>query len=251
MSMKCLRFVGLLPVLFLSCKHGPSTRDKETAQIHYELGINAQQSNNPQEALKELRTALALNPTNFEAHNAMGILLHLGFNKPEDAIAHYKRALELDPNYSEAKNNLGNVYLDLRRYDEAAKLYEAVLADLLYPVPYIAQGNLGWALYKKGDVQQGIEHLKTSVALNPKFCLGYKNLGMIYEEKGERLESCRFIGKYRDACPEEGDAYYREGVCLARAGKGNEARDRFKTCEAKTHNEALKEDCARLRKQLQ
>jgi len=249
--MKYLRLSPFLALLLAHCKHVPSARDKETAQIHYELGINAQQANNPQEALKEFRTALELNPGYVEANNAMGILLHLGFNKPEEAIPYYKRALEIDPNYSEAKNNMGNAYLDLRRYDEAAKLYEEVLADLLYPVPYIPRANLGWALYKKGDVLKGIEKLKQAVALNPKFCLGYKNLGVIYEEKGDRLESCRFFGKYREACPDEGDAYYREGLCLAKLGKVTEAGDRFKSCETKTRSEALKEDCKRLRQQLQ
>lgn len=240
----------MLPVFALGCKHGSNAKDKETSQIHVELGLTSQQANNPQAALKEFQTALELDPDNFEAHNAIGLLLHLGFNKPEDAVVHYKRAIELNPKFSEAKNNLGNVYLDQRRYAEAAKLYEEVVADLLYPAPFIAQGNLGWALFKKGDVQPGIEHLKMAVALNPKFCLGYKNLGLVFEVKGDRSESCRFFGKYRDACPDEADAHYREGVCLARAGKGADARERFKVCGEKAKNEALKDDCARLLNQL-
>ncbi len=59
------------------------------------------------------------------------------------------------PTFSEARTNLANVYLDQGQYDEAIKLYEQVLNDMLYPTPFIAQGNLGWAYYKKGDTVTG------------------------------------------------------------------------------------------------
>jgi tetratricopeptide (TPR) repeat protein len=161
-------------------------------------------------------------------------------------VAHYKKALEARPGFSEAKTNLANVYLAQARYDEAIKLYEEALNDMLYPTPYIAQGNIGWALYKKGETERALQSIKAAVTLNPGFCLGYKNLGIIYDETGNLSEACRYFGHYREACPDVADAYLREGACQVKLGKMEEARQSFTACEAKAKSQVLKDDCRRL-----
>ncbi len=236
----------LLALALTGCKHVPTEQERRGAEIHYELGIQAQQVGNVQQAYKEFQKALELDPDYPEAHNAIGILLHLSFNRPEEAIQHYNKALEVRPGFSEVKTNLANVYLSQTRYDEAIKLYEAALNDMLYPTPFIAQGNLGWALYKKGETERALQSIKASVTTNPNFCLGYKNLGVIYEETGNISEACRSFGHYREACPDVADAYLREGACQVKMGKMEEARQSFTVCEAKAKSQSLKDDCRRL-----
>ncbi len=243
---RCSSIVWLVVLLGLGCKHIPTEKERESAEIHYELALQAQKMGHQQEAYKELQKALELNPDYPEAHNVVAILLHLAFNRPEEAIPHYQKALELRPNFSEAKTNLGNVYLSQSRYDEAIKLYEEALNDMLYVTPYIAQGNLGWAQYKKGETTLGVQNIKAAVTTNPQFCLGYRNLGSIYEETGEVSEACRYLARYREACPDVADAHLREGACLARQGKVEEARKSFTTCEEKATTGPMKEDCHRL-----
>lgn len=236
----------LLALALMGCKHVPSEKERQGAEIHYELGLQAQQAGNVQEAYKEMQKSLEMDPEYPEAHNATGILLHIAFNRPEQAISHYKKALELRPNFSEAKTNLANVYLSQSRYDEAIKLYEEALNDMLYPTPFIAQGNMGWALYKKGDLERGVQSIKAAVTTNPGFCLGYKNLGIIHDETGDVSEACRYFGRYREACPDVADAYLREGACQVKQGKMEEARQSFTACEAKARSQDLKDDCRRL-----
>jgi type IV pilus biogenesis/stability protein PilW len=236
----------LLALALMGCKHVPTEREREGAEIHYELGLQAQQQGLVQEAYREMQKSLELDPDYAEAHNAMAILLHLAFNRPEEAIQHYKKALEMRPNFSEAMTNLANVYLAQARYDEAIKLYEAALNDMLYPTPYIAQGNLGWALYKKGQTERALQSIRASVTTNPGFCLGYKNMGLIHEETGNVSEACRSFGRYRETCPDVADAYLREGACQVKQGKMEEARQSFTSCEAKAKSQVLKDDCRRL-----
>jgi type IV pilus assembly protein PilF len=238
--------VWLLALLLVGCKHVPTEQERQGAEIHYELGLQAQRMGNVQDAYKELQKSLELNPDYPEAHNVIAVLLHVAFNRPEEAIVHYKKALALRPTFSEAKTNLANVYLSLARYDEAIALYEQALNDMLYPTPFIAQGNLGWALYKKGDKERGVQSIKAAVTMNPGFCLGYRNLGTIYEESGEVSEACNYLGRYREACPDVADAYLREGACQVKQGKVEEARQSFTTCEAKATSRVLKDDCHRL-----
>ncbi|MET0401104.1 MAG: social motility TPR repeat lipoprotein Tgl [Cystobacter sp.] len=239
-------FPCLLALLLLGCKHIPTDKELEGAEAHYQLGLHAYQSGNTQEAYKELQKSLALNPDYAEAHNVTAILLHLAFNRPQEAIVHYEKALKVRPSFSEAKTNLGNVYLSQSRYDEAIALYEQALNDMLYPTPFIAQGNMGWALYKKGNKEQGVQNIKAAVTLNPNFCLGYRNLGTIYEESGELSDACRYLARYREVCSDVADAHMREGACLLKQGKAEEARERFSTCESKATNQMLKDDCHRL-----
>jgi type IV pilus assembly protein PilF len=251
-----LRSIALLTacggaLLALGCAHVPTEKEQRASEIHYDLGIQAQTAGNLQEAYAEYDQALKLDPRNARAHDAMALLLHLAFKKPQAAIPHFEEALRQEPQFSEARVNLGNVYLDLKQYDQAIAHYERALNDMRYPTPYIAQCNLGWAEYKRGNTERAIDQIKASVTVNPKFCLGYRNLGTIYEEAGRQEEACPQFARYRESCPETPDAYYREAVCLAKLGRRADAQKRFSECEAKAVDGQLKDDCRRLRAQLE
>ncbi|MBU8899415.1 social gliding motility protein Tgl [Corallococcus sp. H22C18031201] len=235
-------------VALAGCVHVPTDKERNSSQIHFDLGVQQQQNGDVQDALREFQKALEYNPENAEAHNAMGILLHLAFRRPAEAKGHYEEALKLRPTFSEARTNLANVELDQGRYDQAIKLYEEVLNDMLYATPFIAQGNLGWAQYKKGETDKALQSIKAAVTLNPNFCLGYKNLGLIYDETGRTEDACRQFGRYRENCPEVADAYLREGVCQAKLGQVEAAKQAFSQCEAKAKasEQGLKDDCQRL-----
>jgi type IV pilus assembly protein PilF len=242
--------LALALTLAAGCRTIPE-KDRQSSDIHYDLGIQAQQAGQMQDALAEYTESLRLNPKNPQAHHAMGLLMHHAFGRPDQAEEHFRRALELEPQFTEAKVNLGNLHLDRQRYDQAAKLYEQALADMRYRTPEFAQGNLGWAEYKRGNVEKGINHIKAAVTLNPEFCLGYRNLGSIYDEQGKTEEACVQFRRYREKCPNVADAHYRSGVCLAKLGQTQEAVQRFADCESLAPAGDLKDDCARLGRQLQ
>ena len=237
-----------LLVFVLGCKHVPSAKDQEAASIHYDLGVQALQQNTRQ-ALAEFDLALQLDPELPEALAAKGMLLHVAFGKPEEALPLLKQAIALRPTFSEAKTNLGNVYLDLKRYDEAVKMYQDVLVDIRYPTPYIAQSNLGWARYKLGQTDAAVADIRMALTNNPKFCLGYRNLGTIYEETGQVEDACRQFAKFREYCPQVPEAYLREGTCQAKLGQVAEAKASFQACAEKAQ-EPMKGDCQKLREQL-
>jgi tetratricopeptide (TPR) repeat protein len=239
-----------LALVLSGCKHVPTEKERETAEIRYNLGVQAQKAGNIQEAMSEFQRAVELDPDNADALNALGILLHLSFKRPAEAIKHYERALEVRPDFSEARTNLANVYLDQGQYDQAIQLYEQALNDMLYPTPSFAQGNLGWAYFKKGDTEKALENIQAAVTLNPQFCRGYKNLGLIHEQMGNTELACQNFARYREQCPDVADAYMREGVCLAKQGQVEAARERLQTCETKATQPALKDECRRLREHL-
>lgn len=237
-----------LSFLVGGCAHYVSQENRDKAQSHYELAVGLI-SRSGQQSYVEIEKALALNPLSAEAWHVKGILLHHSFGKLDEAKAAYDKAMELKQPFSEAMTNLGNLYMDMKRYDDAIALYEKALGDVLYGAPFIAQGNMGWAYYKKGDLKSAVERLKASVTINPKYCLGYAQLGQVLGEQNLEEESCKQYSRYREACPEAADGYHRTGLCQMRSGKKEEAQKSFATCVEKSTNLDLKDLCLKLREQ--
>jgi type IV pilus assembly protein PilF len=230
---------------------GPTQKDIESAQIHYELAVNAMENaHDAPTALHELQVALQLNPRMADAQNATGLVLHLMLHRPEQAVPHYLEAIKLDPKNSEIKNNLGACYLDLGRYAEAIALFEQALQDVLYRTPFIAQGNLGWALYKSGDTRGAVEHLKIAVQLNPEYCQGYRSLGMIYNDAGQLTDARRAFEAFQKRCPQLPEGHYRLGLVLLKLDEQSKARAEFAACVKDQPNSDLGAECDRLLKLL-
>jgi Tfp pilus assembly protein PilF len=239
-------FCLLLAALASGCRHIPTDKEQVQAQNFYDLAAT-NLTKDSRQALIDVDRALSLNPDMPEANNAKGLILHLAFGRPEEAVGYYKHALELRPTFSECKVNLGNLYLDQKRYDEAIALYKEALNDMLYPTPYTALGNLGWAQYKKGDRDAALSSIKSAVTMNPKFCQGYRSLGTIYDETGATDDACKAFGKYRELCPDVAEAYRREGVCLAKKGDLAGAHKSLQGCLEKSTVDAERDDCRKLK----
>jgi tetratricopeptide (TPR) repeat protein/uncharacterized membrane protein YgcG len=74
------------------------------------------------EAVRLVRHAITLTPELAEAHNALGLALHLSLRLNE-AAAEYKRALELDPKIKGARRSLADLNRAAGKYEEALALY--------------------------------------------------------------------------------------------------------------------------------
>jgi Tfp pilus assembly protein PilF len=237
-----------LALSLVGCAH-VGEREKEQSRIHYELAVD-NLVRSPQVAIKEADDALVLDPENADAWHVKGLILHHGFQRLDEAQAAYQKALELKKPFSEARTNLGNLYMDLKRYDEAINEYQTSLNDVLYPTPFMAQGNMGWAYWRKGDGKQAVELLKTAISGNAKYCLGYLQLGQIYESQNNVAESCKYFGRFREHCPDRPDAWQREGVCLANAGDRDGAGKAFEKCIEKAGGDDQRDLCKTLKEQL-
>src|SRR5437762_3278054 len=80
----------------------------EYAEAHYDLGAALfELDNGVDEALVEFREALRINPGDAETHNTFGLAL-LEAGNVDEALHEYREALRLNPQYAEARYNLGN-----------------------------------------------------------------------------------------------------------------------------------------------
>lgn len=266
-----LAAVAIAASLMAGCagQRGITAKERDQAAIQYDLGIEALRVCDARTALEHFQQATRTDPGLDVAHAALGLTYHLSFADPLKAIAHYKKALELKPKSPEVNCNLANVYLDLGRYDEAIVLYEKALEDILYKTPFIAENNLGWCHYKRGDVEKGIDHIRTAIIANPKFCLGYRNLGLIHAEQGDQAKAAENFALYAKHCPDSPDAQFRQGVAMLKLGDTAGARQAFERCAApvpgteedragglskgcrKVQDQALLDECRRYRQLME
>jgi len=222
-----------------------SAKDREIAISHMEISQQALAGGDARTALAEIEKSVELNPKDPESRNLYGLLLHLYFGETDASISQYRRAIALRPEYSEAKVNLSAAYIATDRCQEALPLLEEARRDLHYREPYLVENNLGWCKYKLGDVEGALRHLRSAVAINPGFCLGYRNLGEIMDQQGRLDEALRFVDRYARACPEVADADLRRGLLLLDKGDLFGARAAFLACMAKTTDDDLSDECGR------
>ncbi|WP_373046249.1 social motility TPR repeat lipoprotein Tgl [Vulgatibacter sp.] len=243
--MRKLLVLVLVLVFVLAACGGVSQKDRELGEVHQRLAQQSLASGDTRAALAEIEKSVEKDPENPEARNLYGLLLHLYFQRLDAAVVQYRKAIELKPGYSEAKVNLGAALTAQGRCDEAIPLLDEARGDLLYREPYLAENNLGWCKYKKGDVEGALMHLRAAVSNNPGFCLGYRNLAEIAQSQGELDDAMRLLERYGKTCPKEPDADYRLGLVLLEQGKDEAARRSFLACVEKAKDEELGDECTR------
>lgn len=213
-----------------ACRHGPTAEDIDYAQVRYDLGVSEAEEGNVQSAVRELKTAIERYPDFAEAHNALGLLLHMSLGRQQAAEEAYLEALRIRPGFSEVHNNLGALYLDMGRLEEAEKHLREALDDVVYATPYLAQGNLGWALYLQGSHDEALTQLRSAVIVEPRFCQGHRNLGRIYRELGRHEDAKSAFESFVEHCPSAAEAQYEQGRIRFEEGKSEEAREAFEAC---------------------
>ena len=93
-------------------------RDRNKGVVHQNLGMLLSKQGNLQEALKEFRTQVEIDPGKAEAHAALaGAELTLG--DVEAAAKEFRRAIELSPEMAVAHAGLANVHYLRRDYAAA------------------------------------------------------------------------------------------------------------------------------------
>ena len=235
-----------------ACSGVSAEQRRRSAEIHYDLGTNLLQNGDVQGALKEYLDAEKEDDDLPQTHNALGLLYAYSLARPLEAEEQFKRAIALDKSFSEAHNNLGAFYVARGRFAEAIPRFEQALANPLYRDRMIAETNLGWALYKTGQGEKGMRRIEAALALAPKYCLGWRQLGTIHAERGELQAAADAFTRYAAACPDAADAFLQSGKILARQTRAAEARVAFQRCAgSKDEREAgIAKECQRLLRDL-
>jgi tetratricopeptide (TPR) repeat protein len=97
----------------------------------------------------------------------------------DEAIKQYRKALNLDPDLAEAHLNLGWSYV-MKRRDYDLALQETLEAIRLKPDLFLGYRNLWWIYRLQKRFDKALETLKKAIQLEPDNAINYLNLGDAY-----------------------------------------------------------------------
>ena len=102
--------------------------------------------------------------------------------KIDEAIKQFRQALAIDPNFPEADSNLG-LALDAKgEVDEAIVDFNKALA--LKPTDAITESNLGLALFHKGKLDESLAAYRKALEFQPNFPQAYNGMGVVLFTQG-------------------------------------------------------------------
>jgi tetratricopeptide (TPR) repeat protein len=139
------------------------------------------------------KDAAEKSPRKTRPHTNLGMAL-AGMGDMEGALRELSTALSLDPDSPDAGLSLGSLYLQTGKHDEAVALFTTTLAR--FPdasnIPARladrfakAHFNLGLAHFYKGDYERAVAEYKSALELAPFLQWIHSNMGVAYEMMGE------------------------------------------------------------------
>ena len=174
------------------------------AMLFHDLAVAARAAGDSGEALRAEQAALALDKDNPAALNSLG-LIHADARRPREAVAAFERAASLDRINPSYWTNLGNARRELGDLSAAETAYRRALeADASYPD---ALNGLAVLLVQRGAPADAIPLLTRALARAPDFHEARLNLGIAYQESGDREKAA---ATFRDLLAKAPRPFQRE-----------------------------------------
>jgi tetratricopeptide (TPR) repeat protein len=145
---------------------------------HFNLGALALSQQDPVDADRQFRAALAVRPNDASALNSLGAAQRQQ-GKDADAITSFRQSCAADPAYADAHFNLAMELGSMGDFAGAIDEFQRVLA--LAPNDADAEANLGAAYAQENAWADAEKHLRRALTLDPKNSNAQDNLAIVLE----------------------------------------------------------------------
>jgi len=146
------------------------------------------------DAIRDYDSAIALDPSYFEAYNNRGIL-HAVMGRPDSAIADFKKTIELHPSSERACLNLGIMYREAGSFDKAIEQFtQCIATNPNYSDYYVNRGTTYSSL---GQDDRALVDLNKAIEMNRNNAVAYFNRANLYRRTGREE---RAVPDYQRAC---------------------------------------------------
>ncbi len=161
----------------------PSDRVNFAAEMHHLLGVSWQQEEKFDEAERELRISLAIEPHDAEALVSLGLLM-LQRGQPDDARRAFTDALAQAPAYPQAHFGRGMLAIQERNFQEAADHFAEAVR--LMPTRVDTRQRLAACLMELGRPADAADQLQEVLRRTPDNRNARRLLALALLEMGER-----------------------------------------------------------------
>jgi tetratricopeptide (TPR) repeat protein len=195
-----------------------ATQDPDHVMVNYDLSLAYFNEERYEEGAAAARRALADDPEmKLQLSNpALGATANLGvcllnLNLLEESLACFDRNIKM---IASSYFNKGLALFRMRRPEDAVACFKKVLE--INPDDTAALNLLGQSLGNAGQYVQAVVSLKKAIKLDPKYAVGYYDLGIILgKKKDKRAEAMRCFKKALSLQP---DAHIAAWVLYSIAG---------------------------------
>ncbi|MBP1610034.1 MAG: serine/threonine protein kinase with repeat, partial [Acidobacteria bacterium] len=165
--------------------------DENLAGAHNSLALVASQYDwNWQEAAKEFKRAIALNPNYATVHSWYGVHLDM-MGRFEESLLEHNRARELEPVSMIINTLMGNHYYLARQYEQAAKQLTTTLE--MDPNFAFAHCVLGQVYWQKPSLGDAVAEFQRAVSLERGSPQYVALLGVVYATLDKRSEASKIL----------------------------------------------------------
>jgi serine/threonine protein kinase/Tfp pilus assembly protein PilF len=139
-------------------------------------------------------------PREKRVHSAMA-LIYRRRNIWDEAIKEFKIALELDPEYGTAMNGLAYTYLIIGDYENAIEYFKKYASA--YPEDANPHDSLAEAYLRKGNLDEAIANYKKALEIRPGFGSD-SSVGYVYALKEDFQEALKWYDKFIETAASPG-----------------------------------------------
>ena len=218
-----LVFLALLTTL-PAARAGEWDQDKTAgpkALAMFKVGVKFQQNGDLQNAVEAYRRSIGITPQIAEVHWRLA-QCHTKLGNYVEAYAEFNQALNLNGNFVECRNDYG-MFLSKRedKYDPdggAREWKKCIQTNANYPYPHY---NLAMYYREKGDLENAINYLESTVRLKPDYSDAWKELGLAIFERasqGDLSEAAAALEKSAKLAPENPKVHYHLGYIYSNKG---------------------------------
>ena len=197
--------VFLLVALFTGCATvGEDGRviDKEkknadVSRANTMLGIEYLRAGNYETSREKLDKALAADPGNAEAHDAIAVLYEK-VGKPDLAEKHYKKSLSLYLEIPRGHNNYGQFLCVQGRYEEAEKQFLIAANEPFYTTPALALTNAGLCATGIPDEEMAEKYFRQALQMDPQYPPALLQMAILNFSRSNYLSTRAYLERYQE-----------------------------------------------------
>ena len=150
------------------------------------LGAVFAGQNQINDAIKNYKKAIKINPKYAQAYNNLGAALQKS-GEINEAIEYYKHAIIIKKDFVEAYNNLGNLYQDIGKKKDALNIFYKVIK--IKPDYAEVYNLIGMVLDDLSQFDEALTYYKKSIDLKPNNYFTYNNIGNLLSNIGKHDEA--------------------------------------------------------------
>lgn len=177
-----------------------SSKAREAAQIHTQLGEAYMQRGDLKGALAKLQLAVQYDDNYAPAHTVMAVLYER-IGEYDNAERQYRKVLDLDPKSGSANNNLGAFLCRMGKVNQSLVYFERAAKDPFYQTPYAAYTNAGVCLMKANKLNAATDEFHKALSIDPKFPEALYQSARVWYQLGNAFRASAYLQRLESLGP--------------------------------------------------